>query len=69
MKYIEILGQIVESEYKKSDGTIAKGYTLSLLLPGSTILVKPVNSKNYGAILGLVDKYPDSVVTFKNKEK
>ena len=67
MKYIELLGQIVESEYKKSDGSVAKGYTLSLILPGSTILVKPVNSKNYGCILGLTEKYPDAVITINKK--
>lgn len=64
-KMFKVDCQVVESTYKNSSGEECLSYTLQLLLPGRTVLVKPCNNKNYGAIVQLAENNSDCIVSFK----
>lgn len=62
MKTIKVECQIIKSLYMKEGGGEGESYTLCLLLPGRSVMVKPLNPKNYGAIVGLAENNPESIV-------
>ena len=67
-KFLKIDTQIVKSSYTNKEGKEVESYTLQVVLPGRKFLVKPINSKNYGAIVELAEDYPDSVIEFEDKK-